>query len=984
MDTKNHFQNMRGNCDASHFFPFLWILFAGSGFTALIYEIVWYQLLQLAIGSTAVSLGVLMATFMGGLCLGSLGFPRSRAARRNPLRVYALLELGIAACSILVLWGTTYVDRVYFAATGYGLPSMLLRAFICALCLLPPTVLMGASLPAIVQWIKATPRGVTWWGLFYGGNTAGAALGCLFAGFYLLRVYNVGIATYVAATMNVVIAGAGFGLSACVPSQAGDEDFSETGAQSTQREERAESIGSRWTIYVTIALSGASALGAEVIWTRLMGMMLGSTVYVFSIILAVFLAGLAIGSVCGAFALRIMKPRLALGWCQMLLCLGIAWTAYMITGSLPYWPINTLLSADPWYTFQLDLVRCLCAILPPTVLWGASFPLALAAVASPNEDSGRLMGGVYAANTFGAIVGALGVSLVLTPWIGTQQSQRVLLVLSAVSALFLLVPYARQHRSSPVAVCLAVLLIVAGLLSWTIKPIPGEVIAYGRQSAMMIGQTAIVYTAEGRNSSVAISRWGDGAFGIDVNGHVEATTELDDMRIQRMVSHLPALLLPRPRSVLGIRFGAGVSAGTFTTYPSIEKITVCEIEPIIPPISKKYFSRQDYSVMSSPRARIVYDDARHYLLTTRDTFDVIASDRLDVFVKGTAALYSREYFEAVKRHLNPGGLFTLYVPLYESDVKTVQNEFATFFDVFPYGTVWGNTRLGQGFDVVLMGQAEPLKINVDEIQQRLERPDYSQVAESLREIGFNSAVELFATFAGQNSDLQPWFRGAEITMDRDLRLQYLGGWGIDSQVQTYMYNEILKYRRAPTNLFSGSPQYVAPLLSLPSSANPASLATRANEAIAISTKVHDANNRDCESKSASVSNCADAQYDLAVAKMRGGDLLAALALLRQADSNYAASQEISGNSHEFAMIQLKNQGETKMLIAGALFQTGKSPDAVSTLEAAIAELMRVQSDESILDLIRDDAARALQEAQTLLTRLKSAQQGGNRSLPEGP
>ena len=150
------------------------------------------------------------------------------------------------------------------------------------------------------------------------------------------------------------------------------------------------------------------------------------------------------------------------------------------------------------------------------------------------------------------------------------------------------------------------------------------------------------------------------------------------------------MLHPNPRSVLGIGFGAGVSAGTFTTLsrPS-EKITVCEIEPVIPPTSTRYFARQDYDVLHNPRTHIVYDDARHYLMTTKDTFDIIASDPLDVFVKGTAALYSEEYFEAVKRHLNPGGFFSLYVPLYESDETTVRSEIATFFDAFPDGTALG-------------------------------------------------------------------------------------------------------------------------------------------------------------------------------------------------------------------------------------------------------------------------------------------------------
>jgi spermidine synthase len=180
---------------ASRFLPVLLLLFAASGCSALIYEIVWYQLLQLAIGSTAVSLGVLLATFMGGLCIGSIGLPRLRLRGQHPLRVYAALELGIGLCGILVLIGLPAIDRVYIAAVGYGLPGMVLRAMIAGMCMLPPTILMGASLPAIVRWVERTPRGVSWWGLLYGGNTVGAVIGCLAAGFYLLRLYDVAVAT---------------------------------------------------------------------------------------------------------------------------------------------------------------------------------------------------------------------------------------------------------------------------------------------------------------------------------------------------------------------------------------------------------------------------------------------------------------------------------------------------------------------------------------------------------------------------------------------------------------------------------------------------------------------------------------------------------------------------------------------------------------------------------------------------------------------
>jgi spermidine synthase len=274
---------------------------------------------------------------------------------------------------------------------------------------------------------------------------------------------------------------------------------------------------------------------------------------------------------------------------------------------------------------------------------------------------------------------------------------------------------------------------------------------------------------------------------------------------------LPALLHPHPRSVLGIGFGAGVSAGTFTRYPTIEKITVCEIEPVIPPTSTRYFAVQDYDVYHNPKTRVIFDDARHYLLTTTEKYDVIASDPLDVFVKGTAAIYSKEYFDSVKAHLTPGGMFTLYVPLYESDERTVRSELATFFEAFPTTTVWANTIDGRGYDLVFMGQVDPLTIDLDVVQERLSRPDYAPVVESLRGIGVNSETDLFGTFAGQRSDLIRWTAGAEINRDKDLRLQYLGGWGINSRLEDFIYRRMLSYREAPRNMFKGSPERISAL-----------------------------------------------------------------------------------------------------------------------------------------------------------------------------
>uniref|UniRef100_Q029X3 Polyamine aminopropyltransferase n=1 Tax=Solibacter usitatus (strain Ellin6076) TaxID=234267 RepID=Q029X3_SOLUE len=796
--------------DASRHLPLLLLLFAGSGCAALIYETVWYQLLQLAIGSTSVSLGFLLATFMGGLCIGSVGLPRMKLAGQHPLRVYAWLELGIGVCAILVHFLLPLINMVYVAGAEAGMPGMLLRGFISAFCLLPPTILMGASLPAIVRWLKSTPNGVSWYGLLYGGNTAGAVFGCLLAGFYLLRIYNMAIATYVAAGINFTIALVSFGLAARTPQQASAPE-TDSAPLAAATSSAADGIP-RWTIYAAIALSGATALGAEVVWTRLLGMLLGLTVYIFSIILAVFLIGLAIGSALGSMLLRSVRPRLALGWSQVLLTAGIAWTAWIISKSLPYWPINPLLTMSPWHTFQLDMVRCLWAILPPTLLWGASFPFAVAALTETGDDPGKTVGSVYAANTLGAIFGALIVSLALVPWIGTQDSQRALVWISLAGGVLILVPYIRARKSPGVAAALAAGVMAAAWLSSSLAPVPGELIAYGRRMAMNFGRSEVLYTVEGRNSSVAITRWNDGAIEIDVNGHVEATTEPYDMKLQRMVGHLPGMLHPNAKRVLGIGFGAGVSAGTFTRYPGIEHITVCEIEPVIPPTSTKFFGKQNYEVYLNPKTRVVFDDARHYLMTTKDMYDIIASDPLDVFAKGTAAIYSKEYFEAVKRHLNPGGLFTLYVPLYESDVRTVKSELATFFEAFPHSTIWANTVGGQGYDMVFMGHLEAPTINLDEMQARLDRPDYAPVAQSLHEIGVNTMVDLLSNYAGQNADLGKWSEGAEINRDVDLRLQYLGGWGINSTLEDAIYRQMLKFRRMPTTLFTGSPERVGALV----------------------------------------------------------------------------------------------------------------------------------------------------------------------------
>ena len=776
--------------------PILFLLFVGSGAAALIYEIVWFQMLQLAIGSSAVSLGVLLGTFMGGMCAGSYGLSRVVNQTRHPLRVYAVLEIGIAVCGLIALFAIPQIGKLYSLIGVTGMGSVFVRGFVAAICLLPPTFMMGATLPAIARWVESTPKGVSSLGFFYAGNTAGAVIGCLTAGFYLLRVHDIYTATWVAVVLNVVVAGIAWVVAAASPHRHIPASQVSSRPLKITPEARA--------VYITIAISGFTALGAEVVWTRLLTLILGGTTYTFSMILGVFLTGIGLGSTAGSFIARhVLEPRRALGIAQFLVVAALFWTAWNIAETMPYWPINPGLAQDPWTMFQIDLVRCVWVILPASCLWGASFPLALAAVARKEEDTGRLVGGVYAANTIGAILGALCFSVIIIPWLGTQNAQRLLVAVAATAAVIALI---RHKAWTMTAIGLAAVLV------WSLPKIPVLLVAYGRYAATWRNDHGeFIYMGEGMNSSMAVSRVGPGLLNYHNAGKVQASSLPQDMRLQRMLGHLTTLLPENPEKMLVIACGAGVTAGAVSINPDVKDQTIAEIEPLVPKVVSEYFGDHNYHVVRNPKVKIQVDDARHYLMTTKEKFDGITSDPFDPWVKGAATLYTREFWEIAKSHLKEGGVVTVFVQLYESGTAAVKSEIATFFEAFPEGVVFGNTYGGQGYDIVLVGKVGKLEINVDKMEERLARPEYATVRQSLAEIGFNSATDLLSTFGGQAADLQPWLADAQVNRDRNLRLQYLAGLGVNAYEQASIYESILAHRKIPEGLFTGSPEKVAAL-----------------------------------------------------------------------------------------------------------------------------------------------------------------------------
>ncbi len=790
-----------GGTVSRQYTPLLLLFFVASGCAALIYEVVWFHLLRLVVGASAISLAIVLVSYMGGMCLGSLAFPRWVSPDHPPLRVYAYLEAGIAAFGVALLGLLPLVGKLYLAVVGHGAPGLALRAFVCLLCLLPPTMLMGATLPAIARCLDTTRTGMSRLGLFYMANLAGGVFGCLLAGFYLLRLYDGIAATFFAVSLNAGVAAIAFSISSRARFRAPDAS-----------KLTLPSLAKHRTVYLVIALSGLTALGAQVVWTRLLGLALGGTVFSFTIILAIFLAGLGIGSSVGSLVARhVRSPRVALGYCQLALVAAIPLAAHMISSEIPFWRLNPDFADSIFQRYTHDLVRSAVAILPATGLWGASFPLALAAAAGKGQEPGHLVGGVNAANTIGAIAGVLLLSLVMIPAVGTTVSQQVLAVLSGSAALMMLgADRASGSRGkSELSRAIATALLIAGfawLMIQLVPPVSARLAAEGRNFRSDDERIeAFLFVGEGANNSVAVSETAsNGTRSIHVGGKVMASTLRYDMRLQRMMGHLPVILHPNPRTALVVGFGAGVTAGSLVVHPEIERIVICEIEPLVPKTAAKYFGPENYNVLDDPRVEVIYDDARHFIATTREQFDIITSDPIDPWMDGAAVLYSVEYYELAKERLRPGGIVAQWLPLYETDEPSVKSELASFLQVFPEGTVWSShiPRNG-GTDLVMIGQVGAMKIDVDRLASRIERNP--RLAQSLADVDLGYMVTLLAAYFGRKPDLEQWLEGAQINHERSLRLQYLAGFSVERYEELEIYRSMAAYRRYPEDLFIAPP-----------------------------------------------------------------------------------------------------------------------------------------------------------------------------------
>ncbi len=790
------------------------LLFAASGCAALIYEVVWFHLLRLVIGASALSVGIVLASFMGGMFLGSLLFARFVPAGRNALRVYAFLEIGIGVFGLLMPIALPAVKFIYVGLFGYGSMGIALRAVIAAILLLPPTALMGATLPVIARRYAHGRRGMSGLAGLYAANTIGAVMGCLLSGFYLLAVWDVWVATATAAALNFIV-----GWFALQRSRI--DSFSAVSAPVavSAPAPQASPVGDLSLhargVFLAVGFSGLTALGAQVVWTRFLTILFGATVYAFSIILAVFLAGLGLGSAVAAYLLRRgLNPSRGLAWSQIALVPAILWSAYLLAEVLPFGspPASTPLSA----LHALHVLRAIAVVLPAAALWGMSFPFALAAAATVGGDAGRSSGRVYAANTLGAIIGALAVSFWAVPTFGTRWAQQSLVIAAGISAAAILYTFGRALKDSAPATTLGELArdrkpiwlpptwaLAFALAAAAVLPGPSTVfLAHGRYIWWVDPRDQYPFVAEGAASTVAVHIGPDGYSNFHVSGRVEATNNPNDMRMERMLGHLPALIHPHPESVLVVGMGAGISAGALALHPEIKRIVICEIEPQVVGAASQ-FTRENYNVLKDPKVQIVFDDARHFLATTREKFDIITSDPIHPWVRGNSILFSREYYSVVRSKLKPGGVATQWVPLYETSEEAIQIQAKTFMDAFPEGTVWNSASNGKGYDVVLLGSPEPLRVNFFDVQGRIDKTP--KVGESLREVKMASAMDLLATYGASARDMKAWYAKTPLNRDFSLKLEYISGLALNAREADSIYAHMVTARTYPSDMITAPP-----------------------------------------------------------------------------------------------------------------------------------------------------------------------------------
>lgn len=731
------------------------VLLFFSGVAALIYQAIWIKQLTLVVGVDVYAITIGVSGFFAGLAVGSALFGRLADRMHHPLRLYILLELGIAILGVSATLALANAPATFVALQGaVGALAWIVPFGLVAI----PAALMGGTLPPLLAAVRPGTDAIgEHSGQLYAANTAGAIVGALLTVFAVVPAFGVRGASMFAAALNVALVIAAFAV------------LSRGSAQYEAREERrvvAADIpaGARLALAL-YAIAGGVAIGYEVVWTQVIVQFLSTRAVAFSVVLATYLLGLVLGSWFFArFADRVAARWSVFGW--LIAGAGIAaMTTFGLLG--PWLPEvqDALGEAVQSLSGSRMLEQCVrfafaavVLILPATLLLGAAFPAAARLIVQ-SEHAGRDVGYVLGLNTAFGILGTIITGFVLIPVLGLAHSLGALAFCAAVIGG---IAIARQTDFKSVATrwaaAVVILVTVAALM------LPRD-----RLATMLADARGgeLVFYDEGPAGTVAVIEQAasSGTFRrLYIQGVSNSGDIMPSKRYMRLQGLLPLMIHSgEPRSAMVIAFGTGITAGSLLTYPGLERRLVVELlEPVVEAAG---LFEGNYGANSDPRIEIVVADGRHELMRRDETFDLITLEPPPPAAAGVVNLYSTDFYKLAARRLNAGGLLAQWLPIATQNDEDTQSLIRSMLDVFPYVTLWTT----EVHEMMLIGSMQPMPLDFDKIDARLRMPT---VAQALREVGINSTADLLATYITDQAGLGRYAGNALPVTDDRPRIEY--------------------------------------------------------------------------------------------------------------------------------------------------------------------------------------------------------------------
>lgn len=733
------------------------LLYFGSGACCLVYELALARIFALSFGQTSLISAFVIAGTLAGSGAGALYWAGRLHSFGSGARAYAVLSAGGALAAGAALLGGRLAGSLPLPLEPIWLRSCLSSTLVFALSSFP-AFLTGGTLPAVARALG--PDRVA--GL-YAVNTWGAAIGVLLAGFVVVPYLGHVAALALAALLHLLLAAAALRMG-----PADVLDPPEPPAAGFGK-------GGDALILGVAALSGAALLSAEVYWLRALSLVVGSTTYAFSAVLAAFLAGLAVGGVL-ASRLSGWSPRSSL----TIVLLGAAALAPLLSSLFDWFPI-LFLALHAWTGHVIwavhagALAMAMLALLPLTTLLGASFPLACSLFGRGPTGVGR----VAAWNLLGSVAGAVLTPLIVIPVAGLAYGGCAAAILCAGGAILL-----AWEQSNPAMrrLALAGALIPAGLL--LALPIPRDAVAlsgvhtYANRFIQASGGRVqpsvwrrllddwdVLFRKDGRHFTVGVMRNPTGDVVLSVDGKTDASNSPVDMPTQILLGHLGPLLHPgAPKSAVLIGLGSGVSLNTLLMHPELREVRAVEVEPAVVEASR-FFKPFGGGVPEDPRARVVVDDARQVLRHLDEPVDLIVSEPSNPWMAGVSHLFTREFYSLARRRLKPQGLVVQWLHFYLMSPDDFRLALRTFTEVFPHSSLWW-TAAG---DVLLVGGEQPLHVPLEDLKKRLAAP---VVAASLRRIGLDQPYTLLAHCILSGQSLREYVGAGPLHTDGHPRLEF--------------------------------------------------------------------------------------------------------------------------------------------------------------------------------------------------------------------